>query len=233
MRRVDHRRARAEAAGAAEELDRPHAVLGEALVHLARLLVRMDVEDETIPFRIAPDLLEPVGRAGAYRVGGKPDPHAVGAQRFDLAQVVRHRRLAQALAAAAPVRRVEEDEVDLCRRGRLDRCSRGLEAEVVELPDGDVACGQHLAVSRLVARAYAFGRLSLGLVPHELAPRPEVAALGAPAQSPLERVAVRVDEAGKRQHEWRTLSLEPRWRRGPSPCSLPRFRTGSRSSAWR
>src|SRR5690348_14263632 len=41
VRRVDDGRSRPEAAGVREELDRAHAVLREALVDLARLLVRV------------------------------------------------------------------------------------------------------------------------------------------------------------------------------------------------
>ena len=63
-------RPRAEAAGAGEELDRPAAVLGEALLDLARLLAGVDVQRQLLGGRVPPDLLEPVGRAGANRVGG-------------------------------------------------------------------------------------------------------------------------------------------------------------------
>ena len=44
VRRVDDGRVRAEAAGAVEQLDGPDAVLGEALLDLARLLVGVDVQ---------------------------------------------------------------------------------------------------------------------------------------------------------------------------------------------
>ena len=44
MRCVHDRRALAEAAGPVEQLDRPDAVLGEALLDLARLLVRVHVQ---------------------------------------------------------------------------------------------------------------------------------------------------------------------------------------------
>ena len=48
VRSVDDRRARAEAARLGQELDRPDAVLGQALLDLARLLVGVDVEDEVL-----------------------------------------------------------------------------------------------------------------------------------------------------------------------------------------
>ena len=66
--------------------------------------------------------------------------------------------------------------------------------EVVELADGGVAGGAHLAVGVGVERADGVGRLPVGLGEHQLAPRPEVAAARAAAQCPLERMAVRVDE---------------------------------------
>ena len=60
--------------GLGEELDRPEAVLGEALLDLARLLVGVDVEDEALALGVGADLLEPLARAGADGVGGEPDP---------------------------------------------------------------------------------------------------------------------------------------------------------------
>src|SRR5919199_3245661 len=65
VRRVDDRREGRQAPRAREELDRPDAVLGEALLDLARLLVGVDVERQALPLGIAADLLEPVGGTGA------------------------------------------------------------------------------------------------------------------------------------------------------------------------
>ena len=48
VRRVDDRRVRAEAAGLREQLDRPQAVLGEALLDLARLLVGVHVQRQAV-----------------------------------------------------------------------------------------------------------------------------------------------------------------------------------------
>ena len=48
LRRVHDRRMRAEAAGTGEQLDRPAAVLGEALLDLARLLVGVDVQRQAV-----------------------------------------------------------------------------------------------------------------------------------------------------------------------------------------
>ena len=61
---------------AREQLDRPDAVLGEALLDLARLLVGVDVERQPSAPGVAADLLEPVGRAGADGVGGDADADA-------------------------------------------------------------------------------------------------------------------------------------------------------------
>ncbi len=51
VRRVDDGRALAEAAGSREQLDRPAAVLGEALLDLPRLLVRVDVQRQRVRAR--------------------------------------------------------------------------------------------------------------------------------------------------------------------------------------
>ncbi len=74
---VDDRRARTEAARLGEQLDRPQAVLGEALLDLARLLVGVHVEDEPLARGVGADLLEPVaagrrGRSGGRRRRGRP-----------------------------------------------------------------------------------------------------------------------------------------------------------------
>ena len=212
MRRMDDRRARAEAAGLGEELDRPHAVLLDALVDLARLLVGVDVEGQIVLLGVAADLLEPVGRAGADGVGGKADPDAALLEPLDLVQVFGGRVLPEALQAAAPVGGVEEDEVD----ARCLRCLRGrerlLEAEVVELADRGVPGGEQLAVDELVVGAHALRRLLVGQGEHRVAPGPEVAACGAPPKCPLKGMAVRVDEARDREtprHE-ATLSAAQR-----------------------
>ena len=73
MGRVDDGRARAEAAGAGEQLDRADAVLEQALLDLARLLAGVDVEDEALALGVAAELLEPVAGAGADGVGGNAD----------------------------------------------------------------------------------------------------------------------------------------------------------------
>ena len=65
----------------------------------------------------------------------------------------------------------------------------------MELADRGVARAAHLPVGRGVLRPYRLRRLPVGLGEHRVAPLPEVATLGAPAQAALERVRVGVDEA--------------------------------------
>ena len=90
---------------------------------------------------------------------------------------------------------MEQDELDPGRVGRLRGRERLGDAEIVELPDRRVAGREHLAVRPLVLGPNEIGSLPLGLREHRVAPRPEVAARGAPAHGALERVAVRVHEA--------------------------------------
>ena len=121
VRGVHDRRPRPEAAGLGEELDRPEAVLGEALLDLARLLVGVDVEHELLALGIAADLPQPVRRAGADGVGGDADAAPRGAKLLHLLQVLGRGLLAEALDAAAPVGGEEEDELDPGGLGGLDR----------------------------------------------------------------------------------------------------------------
>jgi hypothetical protein len=117
---VHDRRARAEAAGLGEELDRPHSVLCQAFLDLLRLLVRVDVEDEALALCIGADLLEPVGRAGADGVRGDADAGARFPQLLDLLEVVGRRWLSEAFEAAARVGGEKEDELDTGSGGSFD-----------------------------------------------------------------------------------------------------------------
>ncbi len=110
VRRMHDGRPLAEAAAVGEQLDRAQAVLGEALLDLARLLVGVDVEHEPFPCRVAADLLEPVARAGADGVGGDADRETRAPEPFDLGEVRGHGRLSHALETTARVRDVEADE---------------------------------------------------------------------------------------------------------------------------
>ena len=189
----------AQAACTGQELDRPDAVLLEALVDLARLLVGVDVERQALPLGIGADLLEPVGRAGADGVGGTADSRAGVAQLLELPEVLGRRVLPEPLDAPSRVGAEQEDDLDLGLPGRLDRgvCLR--KTEVVELTHRRVAGGAELAVGLGILAAHCLRRLALGLRDHRLPPGPEVAARPAPAKRPLKRVAVRVHEARKRQ----------------------------------
>ena len=69
------------------------------------------------------------------------------------------------------------------------------EPEVVELANRGVSRRPQLAIDGRVRTAYELGRLPLGLGEHLLPPGPEVPARGSAAERPLERVAVRADEA--------------------------------------
>ena len=88
VRRVHDGRRGTEAAGLVEQLDRSPPVLGQAFVDLARLLVGVDVQWQAVLRRVAPELAERIGRAGAHGVGGDTDGDAVAAERLELAQVV-------------------------------------------------------------------------------------------------------------------------------------------------
>ncbi len=196
--RVDDGRPLAEAPRRREELDRPQSVLGEALLDLARLLVRVDVEHEAIRLRVAPDLLEPIARARAHGVGGDADPDPTLAERLDLGEVRRHGRLSRPIEPTAAVRDVQAGEADSRLLGRLRRGEGGVEPEVVELADRRVPRRPHLAVGAHVEVADRGRCVPLRVGEHPIAPGPEVAAGRTPAERPLEGMAVRVHEARKR-----------------------------------
>ena len=199
VRRVHDRRARAEAAGAREQLDRPHAVLGEALLDLARLLVRVDVQRQALAARrTRPSSSSQSRGAGAHGVGGDGRRGCPAARRSS--------------TWPAGTRRPTPGGSARCRRGRTRRrggrarCPPRRPPRRRRAPPRGRGSGTrrppcsrraHLAVDAGVAAADESGGLALGLGQHQLAPGPEVAALGAAAQRPLERVRVRVDESGQ------------------------------------
>ena len=129
----------------------------------------------------------------------EPDGDPVGAELLDLAEIVGNRVLSKARDASAPVRDVEEHERDTGRVGRLVRRASLRRSQVVELTDGRVSGCPHLAVAVLVRLAHELWRLPFRLREHHFSPRPEIAAGGASAHAPLERVAVGVDESGKHE----------------------------------
>ena len=199
VRRVDDRRVRAEAAGAIEQLDGPDPVLGDALLDLAGLLVGVDVERQPFGTRVAPDLLQPLGRARPHGVGGDADPDPAPAELLDLLEVRGRGFLAEAGETSARVGGEEQGQRDagLVRGLRGGECL--VEPEVVELPDRRVAGGAHLGIGLDVLGAHGLRRLAFRLGEHHFAPGPEIAALGAPAQTALEPVRVGVDEPRQRQ----------------------------------
>ena len=155
------------------------------------------VQRQAFALGVAADLLEPVARAGADGVGGEPDAHACFAQLLELPQVVGGRVLAEAVEPAAAVGGEEQDERDPgLLRGLGGRAGLG-QAEVMELAHRRVPGREHLPVGVHVGCANGLRRLRGGKHEHRVAPGPEVAALGAPAQRPLEGVAVRVHEPGQ------------------------------------
>ena len=195
VRGVHDRRPRAEAARLGEELDRPQAVLGEALLDLARLLVGVDVEHEALALGVAADLLEPVARARADGVGGEPDAGARLPQRLDLAQVVRGRGLPEALDARRARRRRGGGRARRPPRARPRRPPpppRARRSGTRRRPCTRPRASRRTSPRRPrpdMSRGQAPGQ-----VQHGLAPGPEVPALDLSAQRALEGVAVRVDE---------------------------------------
>ena len=211
MRCVHDRRLRAETTRLRQQLDRAEAVLGEALLDLARLLVGVDVERQCLGGGVPAELLEPLPRARAYGVGREADADAGLTHRLELREVVGDRLLPETVDAAARVGDVEEDELDPgfgCGLGGRE----GLrETEVVELADHPVARVQHLAVDLDVAGAQLLDGQALRQREHRVAPTPEVVALRAAAQGALERVRMGVDEPWQRERVGHRRIL-PSWR---------------------
>ncbi|MDQ3777610.1 MAG: hypothetical protein M3310_01895, partial [Actinomycetota bacterium] len=118
---MDDRRPRSDTARVGEELDRPDPVLGKTFLDLARLLVGVDVEHELLAVCVAPDLLEPVARAGADGVGGTAHDRPRLAKLVELAKVGRNRRLPKARAPASGVGGQEQHDLYRCLGGGLDR----------------------------------------------------------------------------------------------------------------
>ncbi len=196
---VHDRGSRAEATRLRKQLDGSDAVLGDALLDLAGLLVGVDVEHEAFRRRVAPDLLEPVPRARPDGVGGDADLDPGLAQALDFVEVCGHGFLAKAGDASAAVGDVEEDEVDVDLVRRFGGCKPLGDPDVVKLPDRGESRSEHLAVGLSVLRSNSVGSEPARLYEHRVAPRPEVAALDPTSHRPLERMAVGVDETGQRQ----------------------------------
>ena len=195
---VNDRRPLSQAAGAVEQLDRAAAVLGEARLDLARLLVRVHVERKLLAGRRSgrSTRASPRGtraRSGARRRPGGRRPAAPRPPRGTRAPTP-----AGTAAAPARVRDVQEHERDAGRSGGLLGGQGFGHTEVVELADRRVPGGAQLSVRSLVRRPDERRRLAPGLLEHRLAPGqkspPRPAREGA-----LERVAVGVHEPGRRE----------------------------------
>src|SRR2546423_5791675 len=158
-RRVHDRRPFAETARAVEELDRPDAVLCEALLDLARLLVRVDVKRQPLRLRVAADLLQPLRRHRTHGVGGQPDVDASRPQILDLAEVLRDGVLPKPREPASLIRREQQDDADAGLLRGVHRGERLVEAEVVELADGRGSGRAQLAVDGGVVPADGRRRL--------------------------------------------------------------------------
>ena len=198
---VDQARARAEEAGAVEQLDRRDAVLGAALLELARLLVGVDVADEAVLVGVGGDRLQPARRHGADAVRGDADvdagaPVRPGAQRVDAREVGRRRRGRRSGAGRAcgrsrrpsrrggrrrgagrsrsPARARRLGDRDRHRVRVLVRRAVGPVVDVVELADRAVAGRGHLGVDA-PGRVPHRRRVVRAREPvHRLAPGPEV-----------------------------------------------------------
>ena len=188
-----------------QQLDRRAAVLGLALVELARLLVRVDVADEAMRLGVRRDLAKPVSGHGADAVRGDADLVAGQPQRVDAHEVVIDRRVAEARVPAAVVGGREQHDPQVGRRlGNrqrhrvrvLVRRPVGPVVDVVELADRAVAGRGHLGVYAAGDLAHRVRLERAGQPVHLLAPAPEVvlrlAALADAAQVALERVRVHV-----------------------------------------
>ena len=195
MRGMHDRRSVREAAGPIEQLDRPHAVFGEALLDLARLFVRVHVQRQALGGCVAADLLEPVLGTCAHGVGSDSDGNPATAQVLDLIQVLRNGLLSEPRQAAASICGEHDDDADARLFGSVDCGKRFVETEVVELADRGVARGTQLTVDLRVFSADQLGGLALGFGEHEIPPGPEVRTTGSPAESALEAMAVGIHEA--------------------------------------
>ena len=203
MRRVHDGRPRAEAAFSREQLDRAQAVLGEALVDLARLLVGVHVQRQVVLGGVAAELAQARrpgrrGRSGGRRRRGcrrRAAPRARAGSRPPTPG-------GSAGCRRAGNRRRGSTKLD-ARLGRgLGRRPRLLEAEVVELADRRVAV---LAAAR--GRPATYSRADLvdasatpasAIIPSRHAQKSPPPA--AAAQRALERMAMGVHESRESQH---------------------------------
>src|SRR5581483_10680807 len=200
--RVDDGRPPAETALAVEQRDRTKAVLREAPLDLAWLLVRVHVQRQFVRVGVPAQLAEGLGPARAHGVRSDPDGDPLAAKRLEPAQVVGDGVLAEAWAAAPQVAGEEAHERNSRFRGSC-RSGPGLvEPEVVELSARRVAVRPQLAIDVDVIAGDLVDGEGLGKLDHPAAPGPEVASRSPAPEGPLERVAMGVHEArdGDRRH---------------------------------
>src|SRR5205085_7625070 len=91
VRRMDDGRAWSETTAGVEQLDRSQAVLGEAFLDLARLLVGVGVQRQVVLGGVTAELLEPVAWTGADGVGSDADADPSVTQLLVLTRVRGHR----------------------------------------------------------------------------------------------------------------------------------------------
>ena len=202
VRRVDGGGVRAERAAVREQLRGRAAVGGQARLVLRALLGEMEVQRAAAcPFDDGRDL---VGGDRPHRMDRGADLRALDGRdalrpafRVAVAEAALRvgGRLAEAAREIAGVKQREAD-AGLVRRGD----QRVAEVQVVELADARDAGREHLRVCPARQLEARVGRHARRERVHVLAPGPEAAAaaLGAAPQRALERVRVRVGEAGER-----------------------------------
>ena len=214
-----------------QQLDRRAAVLGLALLQLARLLVRVDVADEAVRVGVARRSRAASRPARRARCGRRRRPRGRRAAARRRARGSRRptgrgsararrggRRRAAGRSAARGGRRLGDGERHRVRL--LVRRPVGPVVHVVELADGAVAGGGHLGVDAAGDLAHRVRLERPGQPVHLLAPAPEVvvrplAALADAPQVALERVRVHVGHrrdprtrvtsscAARQQRRWR------------------------------
>ena len=193
---------RAERAVLGEQADRREAVRREARLVLRALLGDVEVQrlalgplddDVQLPGGHGPDRVDRGADLRAFDLVDALDP----AERVTVAEA-RLRAAGRLAEATGDITRVEQrqPDADLLRR----RDQRLAVVHVVELAHAGDPGLDHLGVGALGQLERVVGRDPARQRVHVLPPRPEAAAapLRAPAQRSLERVRVRVGEAGQR-----------------------------------
>ena len=207
-----------------QEVQRPLAGGGEAVVHLLHLLGDVDVDGDVGIADQGLDLTHVLGVGRPQRVQRHARPHQRQARRVDALASVPHPgrigaetplRLAQLGLGEARVgvehRQQREADSHLLRRlgereghRQLVLVGRAVLAvvQVVELADLRVAAGQQLGVELCRDGLQLARRDAQRDAVHAIAPGPEVvrlavALLGQTDEGALERMAVRVDQTGQ------------------------------------